>query len=947
MKGSRPKDKDLPSKRDVFASVKMKRLQWSTLATNKIKGSFWATARDIELDGVHSDLEGMFAATAVKKLGEDIAENKPKSTTVSLLDMQRANNISIVLSPLKLPIEEIRAALIALDETKISIEVLAGLRRLVPTKEEIELLKDHPDKDNFGFAERFFYSIMSIPRYADRMQSWLFKMRFAALAADAASQLEVVTKACVQVRTSTKLAEVLEVVLAMGNFINGNQAKQSYYGFRIDGLSKLGDTRSTDNKRTLLHFFATLLERQFPLLRDFYGEIDLSEKASRVVSGALKVEIDELAANVRLVRTTTELVAADPEEDDRFADVMQDFLRTAEGTVAQLLEARDVLDVKFKEVVTYYAQDEAITKPEELFQILFRFYTDLTKARADNARFEKAALAAQKRAEAARLRLESADDAAPAELAERLADARTQLRRTSSDAHLAPDLQRTPDTSTAPSSESESETKRTAASSGSDSDGPRRSRKTSASTRIGAKAAKAKTAAKPTNSAKPAKSVRQPKAAPTEPVTDFRSQLRKPKPATQKAEQKDAAKDPTPGTPSARKKQAGEPAARDEPSLTEQLADLRLRLRKPKPRAKDDEALVPPAADAVRPPSGDHGVPAWKARLADPARQTPGTVAPARQQAEPSYEGYFYDPASGQYYNADGTLYGYDGIDQGYAYAASSQYDDRYYYGDGDAYSEPYVAEYALHPTAAQARGADRAYYEQQADSYPGYYAEDSSPHHFPDDRFEHPHSQAYDPYYGGGGGPYAEQYAVDDDGNYYDKNAYYADSAYGTDSSDLYDQSAYYEADPNVYFSETGEEFMYDPQSDQYYQISAPSNHGGTNQTPARGSAGGWSGSAAATSSRPSSMLLSAASQRTQPGTASPGSGRKSLLQSQAGTGSGRQPVRSSRELLRTSTGSAHGTQRRSLSPQGSGQLAKAAAAAKTAAGGRSSKRNSLLIAS
>ena len=55
------------------------------------------------------------------------------------------------------------------------------------------------------------------------------------------------------------LKRMLEVVLALGNYLNGGTVRGGAHGFRLETLLKLQSIKSTDNAITLLNYLAELL----------------------------------------------------------------------------------------------------------------------------------------------------------------------------------------------------------------------------------------------------------------------------------------------------------------------------------------------------------------------------------------------------------------------------------------------------------------------------------------------------------------------------------------------------------------------------------------------------------------------------------------------------------------------------------------------------------------
>ena len=58
------------------------------------------------------------------------------------------------------------------------------------------------------------------------------------------------------------LGVVLATVLALGNHLNGSTARGGAYGFKLNTLTKLINTKTTDNKMNLLHYLIEILMAQ-------------------------------------------------------------------------------------------------------------------------------------------------------------------------------------------------------------------------------------------------------------------------------------------------------------------------------------------------------------------------------------------------------------------------------------------------------------------------------------------------------------------------------------------------------------------------------------------------------------------------------------------------------------------------------------------------------------
>ena len=81
--------------------------------------------------------------------------------------------------------------------------------------------------------------------------------------------LELLEQACDQLKSSRSLVKILEMVLAVGNHLNGGSFRGAARGFKLDALLKLMDVKGRNKKTTLLHFVVSELLKTDPQVRNF------------------------------------------------------------------------------------------------------------------------------------------------------------------------------------------------------------------------------------------------------------------------------------------------------------------------------------------------------------------------------------------------------------------------------------------------------------------------------------------------------------------------------------------------------------------------------------------------------------------------------------------------------------------------------------------------------
>ncbi|MGH0185884.1 UNVERIFIED_CONTAM: hypothetical protein FKN15_019371 [Acipenser sinensis] len=122
------------------------------------------------------------------------------------------------------------------------------LLKFVPEKSDIDLLEEHKHElDRMAKADRFLYEMSRINHYQQRLQSLYFKKKFAERVGEVKPKVEALRVASKEVLQSRNFKQLLEVVLAFGNYMNKGQ-RGNAYGFKVSSLNKIADTKSSIDK---------------------------------------------------------------------------------------------------------------------------------------------------------------------------------------------------------------------------------------------------------------------------------------------------------------------------------------------------------------------------------------------------------------------------------------------------------------------------------------------------------------------------------------------------------------------------------------------------------------------------------------------------------------------------------------------------------------------------
>lgn len=264
------------SRKAPVSHKNLKPIFWEKLPGKSLANTIWSVVSQKIENGLHqelmmSDFEKYFAkATTTReypyaKCLDGIQRSGQK---VTLIDHQRSKNIEVMLASIKLSHAAIREALIRMDDQKLgSVDQLRIMHRNVPSHEEFSLINEYDgDVELLAPAERYIFELKEIPRLRERLEAIIFKRKFHIEYAEIRPELEILSKSCQEIMSCKSLQEILALALTAGNILNATTFRGNAEGFRLEGLIKLGDVRSSVQSKsgtTLVHYLVAVLEKKW------------------------------------------------------------------------------------------------------------------------------------------------------------------------------------------------------------------------------------------------------------------------------------------------------------------------------------------------------------------------------------------------------------------------------------------------------------------------------------------------------------------------------------------------------------------------------------------------------------------------------------------------------------------------------------------------------------
>lgn len=382
--------------------VPMRNLQWAKMPKQKVAKSIFS---DMKAEQVSLDtriLEELFCKTeAPPKKVEKEAEKPAKEVAFSVLDPKKQQNVGIFMKTLKISHEALEEAILTLNEDILTTEMTLKLLDNLPDDEDTQAIKNWLNADpvnnkleKMSGVDQYFYTLSKVPQVRLRLESFNYKLTFEPKCNEVRLQLLRVKQAITLMKSNAAhFHKLMEIILALGNFLNSGTANGNADAFSLRSLSKLADAKSqlpkdkdaeetSDKPATLLHYLIQFVEKKFPEVCEWTKELGAIKYATKLTWDGIVDDVSELR---RGLKGTEEKISKVQKAESRW-DVFYKLLPLGIEECKKQFEDLEKLYSRttedFKELVTVYGEDPITSKPEEFFGTINDFllqYEDISK----------------------------------------------------------------------------------------------------------------------------------------------------------------------------------------------------------------------------------------------------------------------------------------------------------------------------------------------------------------------------------------------------------------------------------------------------------------------------------------------------------------------------------------------------------------------------------------
>lgn len=198
---------------------------------------------------------------------------------------------------------------------------------------------------------------------------------------DISNEQKAVQQASKTLKNSKNLSKVFEIILAYGNYMNGQTIQGGAYGFKLESLLKINDVKSCKKGITLLHYILEVIEINFPELLEFRNELRSVEAAAKVDWPDVKLKLSTVASDLEVIKKLLD----NEDVEESFKEKFKPFYESSTQKIETLSQKIKESEKDYVDVLAFFG--EPTTTPTYCFFTLWgTFLSSVEEALIENAK---------------------------------------------------------------------------------------------------------------------------------------------------------------------------------------------------------------------------------------------------------------------------------------------------------------------------------------------------------------------------------------------------------------------------------------------------------------------------------------------------------------------------------------------------------------------------------
>ncbi|CAN8071723.1 unnamed protein product [Agarophyton chilense] len=378
---------NLQAKANEARGRKKKPLHWAKVPKNLLKGTVWTTLEDSSIHLKEDEIDELFGVDVAPQFAAEAEVAKPE-----VLPHKRKHNVNIILANLKMTAEQIKDVVRVPTYKEMESGRLQALLMICPTQEEEQLLLQNLNIiDDVDKTDRFMMELAQLPGLRGKVLCGLAAKTFNEEAVDLIRNMDTFAMIPVEIQNSPKLNKILEVILALGNFLNSGTGRGGAHGFKLEALAMLSTVKDSKGE-SLLDYLVKLLKEDFTHVLPL-DDMPTLEQSATISLDAIGENTQALLDSVTNVAEQIKQIGDDPSMAN-FKSEMVTFSEEANKVREEIVSLRALMMEKLQLMMGHFGERNKASRgrQEDILRMLREFVSELLEgiARHDE-KFERQA----------------------------------------------------------------------------------------------------------------------------------------------------------------------------------------------------------------------------------------------------------------------------------------------------------------------------------------------------------------------------------------------------------------------------------------------------------------------------------------------------------------------------------------------------------------------------
>ncbi|KAK7114483.1 hypothetical protein V1264_000538 [Littorina saxatilis] len=254
-----------PNKPIIHTRTRMKSLHWNRiiLAETGTEGgqtTVWHGMPEAKFDTEQVD---RLYSTLAESSNDDVTllddiytiRGRPKHQLLAMFDAERSQRILTEMRSLRCSLSDVISAISSLECQHLHQDSFAELLELLNSPRDVDKILHHVKRKGPGqldTPEYLIFEMSKLDHFRERLEFLRFKNKLQINLFEIDQQLRELNTACDELVNNVPLKNVLQTVLAVGNYLNGGTERGQADGFGLDVLNKLKDFADRSRRGNLL-----------------------------------------------------------------------------------------------------------------------------------------------------------------------------------------------------------------------------------------------------------------------------------------------------------------------------------------------------------------------------------------------------------------------------------------------------------------------------------------------------------------------------------------------------------------------------------------------------------------------------------------------------------------------------------------------------------------------